>query len=77
MTPRILIVVVGFLGSDAMWTCEYKPMFRRNILPPSSGLKKNTDEGSSPMCYDVLHSQFISVPLGAFFSLTEDEAVKN
>jgi hypothetical protein len=28
----------GLLGSN-MWTCRYIQTFRRNILPPSSGLK--------------------------------------
>jgi hypothetical protein len=32
-------VDVGLLGCNVVWTCMQIPMFRRNILPPSSGLK--------------------------------------
>lgn len=32
-------VSFGRPGSDAVWICREIPMFRRNILPPSSGLK--------------------------------------
>jgi hypothetical protein len=31
-------VDLGLLGSNAAWTFRQIPMFRRNILPPSSGL---------------------------------------
>jgi hypothetical protein len=33
---------VGLLGCNAMWTCTHIRKFRRNILPPSSGLKLET-----------------------------------
>jgi hypothetical protein len=32
-------VGVGLLGCDVVLTCMSMPTFRRNILPPSSGLK--------------------------------------
>jgi hypothetical protein len=31
------IVCLDLLGCNAMWTCTYIPMFRRNIPPPFSG----------------------------------------
>jgi hypothetical protein len=37
-TPKF--VDVGLLGCNAMWTCKQIPTFRRNILPPSSGLMR-------------------------------------
>lgn len=33
------IVDGGPLGCDAVWTCWWIPTFRKNILPPSSGMK--------------------------------------
>jgi hypothetical protein len=34
------------LVSWVMWSCRQIPTFRRNILPPSSGLKMTEDGGS-------------------------------
>jgi hypothetical protein len=31
-------VDVGILGYNAVWTCRYLQTFRRNILPPYSGM---------------------------------------
>jgi hypothetical protein len=49
----------GHLGYDAVSTCRWEPTFRRNILPPSSGLRTWSltrrrwfDDDNNKTCWD-------------------------
>jgi hypothetical protein len=45
VSELITRVGVGVLGSDTVWTCTRLPTCRKNILPPSSGLKWRDSSG--------------------------------
>jgi hypothetical protein len=42
------ILTYDFLNSDARWRCRSLPLFRRNLVPPSSGyILKRFSEGGT------------------------------
>jgi hypothetical protein len=54
VAPTVCVHVhIGLPVCDAVWTCGYIQTFRRNILPPSSGLKRDRIPFSElTHCYD-------------------------